>query len=150
MTDTVRAANSGSSSLRSPEPVPVSAHAGNDPGRKTWTLDEAVAVCCAIEEVCPPFGCHVALTGGTLYKRGARKDLDLLFYRIRQEPEIDMDGLWAKLAALGIEKKSGFGWCHKAELAGRKIDCFFPEEQNGEYADDAAEEMIPFDVGEAA
>lgn len=25
--------NSGSSSLRSPEPVPVSAHAGDDPGR---------------------------------------------------------------------------------------------------------------------
>jgi hypothetical protein len=28
--------NPGSTSLRSPEPVPVSAHAGNDPGRK-WT-----------------------------------------------------------------------------------------------------------------
>jgi hypothetical protein len=44
-----------------------------------WTLAEAVEVCRQVEAICPPFGCHVALTGGTLYKDGERKDLDLLF-----------------------------------------------------------------------
>ena len=108
-----------------------------------WTLDEAVSVCRAVEAVCPPFGCHVALTGGTLYKDGSRKDLDLLFYRIRQTPEIDMDGLWAALASIGIEQDRGFGWCFKAKLNGKPIDCFFPEEQGGEYADEAESSFVP-------
>jgi hypothetical protein len=50
----------------------VDGPSGFDPSRKTWTLDDAVAMCCAVEQVCPPFGCHVALTGGTLYKDGGR------------------------------------------------------------------------------
>jgi hypothetical protein len=121
-----------------------------DPGR--WTLAEAVEVCRAVEAVCPPFGCHVALTGGTLYKDGARKDLDLLFYRIRQAPEINMDGLWAALESVGITQLRGFGWCYKAEFGGKPIDCFFPEDQDGEYVTDEDDEpaMVPFDIGEAA
>lgn len=98
-----------------------------------WELPAAVELCKRIEAVCPPFGCHVALTGGTLYKDGPRKDLDILFYRIRQRPEIDMLGLWEALAAIGMEKISGFGWCHKAMYRDRKIDCFFPEQNEGEY-----------------
>lgn len=101
-----------------------------------WTLEDAAAVCRQVEAICPPFGCHVALTGGTLYKDGPRKDLDLLFYRIRQVAEIDMDGLWGALAAIGIEQQSGFGWCFKAKLNGKPIDCFFPEEQGGDYHSD--------------
>lgn len=109
-------------------------------------------MCRAIEAVCPPFGCHVALTGGTLYRDGARKDLDILFYRIRQQPEIDMDGLWSALDAIGIKQERGFGWCFKASFNGKPIDCFFPEEQGGEYVEAEADtsEMIPFDIGEAA
>jgi hypothetical protein len=109
-----------------------------------WTQAEAVALCREVEAICPPFGCHVALTGGTLYKDGPRKDLDLLFYRIRQEPEIDMDGLWAALATIGIEQERGFGWCFKAKYHGKQIDCFFPEEQGGEYeeADEGLVELI--------
>lgn len=107
----------------------------------TWTLTEAVSVCRAVEAICPPFGCHVALTGGTLYKDGSRKDLDLLFYRIRQEPEIDQDGLWAALETIGITKLRGFGWCFKAELNGKPIDCFFPEAPSGEYSEENAAEQ---------
>jgi len=97
-----------------------------------WTQREAIELCRLIEEVCPPFGCHVALTGGCLYKDGDRKDLDVLFYRIRQVEYIDMDGLWQALAKIGIEFDRGFGWCCKATFNGRPIDCFFPEEE-GEY-----------------
>jgi hypothetical protein len=115
-----------------------------------WTLAQAVEVCRQVEAICPAFGCHVALTGGTLYKDGARKDLDLLFYRIRQVDEIDQDGLFAALATIGIEQERGFGWCFKATMNGKKIDCFFPEEQGGEYVRIDEADEIPFDIGEAA
>jgi hypothetical protein len=119
-----------------------------------WTLEEAVEVCRMVEQTVPPFGCHVALTGGCLYKDGARKDLDLLFYRIRQTTEISLDAMWDALAAeCGIKKLSGFGWCFKAELNGKPIDCLFPEEPDGEYAtqfDEVMLDEIPFDIGEAA
>lgn len=97
-----------------------------------WTLIEAIALCIEVESVCQEFGCHVALTGGCLYKRGERKDLDLLFYRIRQQ-KIDMQGLWTALEKIGVQKVSGFGWCHKAKYRGKSIDCLFPEEPEGEY-----------------
>jgi hypothetical protein len=106
-----------------------------------WTQAEAVELCRRIEALCPEFGCHVALTGGTLYKDGPRKDLDLLFYRIRQRPKIDQDGLWIDLeTVLGLKLQRGFGWCFKLEdRFGRKIDAFFPEEQGGEYDEEAAD-----------
>ena len=49
-----------------------------------WTQEEAIALCKKIESIVPLAGCHVALTGGCLYRDGHRKDLDILFYRIRQ------------------------------------------------------------------
>lgn len=97
-----------------------------------WTLEEAVDLCRKIEEVCPTYGCHVALTGGTLYKDGPRKDVDLLFYRIRQVDEIDIEALFSRLRDLYVNKTGGWGWCHKAEYLGKRIDIFFPEEQGGE------------------
>lgn len=98
-----------------------------------WEQWDAIRLCAEIERVCPKFGCHVALTGGLLYKDGPRKDLDILFYRIRQCPRIDMEGLWGALKPLGLEVISGFGWCYKAHIGNKPIDCFFPEEQNGIY-----------------
>ena len=98
-----------------------------------WTQQEAITLCQQIERICPEFGCHVALTGGTLYKNGPRKDLDILFYRIRQTPEIDIDGLFAALAVLEIVRVTDQPqWCIKATFGDKHIDCFFPEEQ-GEY-----------------
>lgn len=93
----------------------------------TWTQEEAIALCKRIEAVCPKFGCHVALTGGLLYKEGRRKDADLIFYRIRQVHEINRDGLWDALELLGVIKYQGWGWCYKARYNGKGIDCFFPE-----------------------
>ncbi len=98
-----------------------------------WTRDQGLALCRAVEAICPAYGCHVALTGGLLYKDGERKDCDILFYRIRQVEKIDEEGLFSALATIGVQKTGGFGWCHKAEFEGRKIDCFFPEESGGEY-----------------
>ena len=96
-------------------------------------LQDGVEICRLIEGVAPEFGCHVALTGGTLYKDADRKDIDILFYRIRQVTEINQDGLFAVLEGLGFKKPTGFGWCFKSEYRGHKLDMFFPEEQGGEY-----------------
>jgi hypothetical protein len=101
-----------------------------------WTFEQAIGLIKEIEEFAPQYGCHVALTGGVLYKHGPRKDLDLLFYRIRQSKTIDTIGLFAHLEGKGICRISGWGWCHKATYClngcgeAKKIDLFFPEEGN--------------------
>jgi hypothetical protein len=92
-----------------------------------WTPQQAVEMCRVIEDICPEFGAHVALTGGTLYKAGTRKDCDILFYRIRQAACIDMAGLWEALGRVGLRVYKGRGWCFKAMWQGRQVDCFFPE-----------------------
>lgn len=99
-----------------------------------WTQAEAIALCREIERVCPPFGCHVALTGGLLYKDGPRKDCDIVLYRIREVDEIDEVGLFNALAAIGVvvhfDNEHDYGgdtWCIKAEHDGRSLDIFFPE-----------------------
>lgn len=100
----------------------------------SWTQQQAIELCKRIEPVCPKYGCHVALTGGLLYKEGTRKDCDILFYRIRQAANIDDEGLFQELDSLGILKKiAGFGWCIKAVCEHGSVDCFFPEELAGEY-----------------
>src|SRR3546814_21088535 len=68
-----------------------------------WTLEDAVALCRKIEKIAPEYGAHVALTGGTLYKDGPRKDVDPIFYRIRQVKEIDRPRLIRALPRIGIE-----------------------------------------------
>lgn len=93
-----------------------------------WTMREAVDLCRKVEAVCPPFGCHVALTGGVLYKEGTRKDLDLLFYRVRQARTVDRAGLFAALKELGLVKLYGWGWCYKATCDGKPVDLFFPDQ----------------------
>ena len=101
--------------------------------KPAWNQQDAIAMCVLIEAICPNFGCHVALTGGLLYKSGERKDCDILFYRIRQVEKIDVDGLFEALLSIGFVKKSGFGWCFKGVYGGKNVDIFFPEEVGGEY-----------------
>ncbi len=101
-----------------------------------WNLWEAIELCEKVESICPKFGYHVALTGGLLYKSGNRKDCDILFYRIRQVEFPNYDGMFDALKAIGLDKFSGFGWCHKAVFNGKPVDMFFPEETGGEYNPD--------------
>lgn len=92
-----------------------------------WLQSDAIKMCKAIEGVCPQFGCHIALTGGLLYKSGPRKDADILFYCIRKWDEIDMDGLIRALAKLGMEFCTRKGWVVKGKWDGKPVDMFFPE-----------------------
>jgi len=92
-----------------------------------WTREQAINFSILVESVCPDYGCHVALTGGSLYKPGVRKDCDILFYRIRQAPAIDEEGLFAALYALGVVCGPRHGWVQKATYQGKQVDMFFPE-----------------------
>ncbi len=103
----------------------------------SWVQEPAIMLCCAVEAIAPQFGCHVALTGGLLYKEGARKDCDLLFYRIRQVDKIDVAGLFRALAAIGIERITNSDvFCVKARHPFGGIDCFFPEVSSGDYGNE--------------
>lgn len=92
---------------------------------------EAIRICVQLEKIAPLCGCHVALTGGSLYKPGLRKDVDLLFYRIRQVSEIDTEKLFAMMEAIGYTKPTGMGWLYKTTMGEIPIDMFFPEEVGG-------------------
>lgn len=97
-----------------------------------WTLDRALPLIRKIEALAPKYGAHVALTGGVLYKDGERKDLDLLFYRIRQVKKIDEEGLIEALKELGVFIGKRHGWVTKATYDGQGIDMFFPERGNSQ------------------
>ena len=101
-----------------------------------WTQAEAIALCIKIEAIAPNFGAHIALSGGCLYKEGSRKDCDLILYRIRQCPKIKFEKLFDALLDIGVEKVSGFGFCHKLEYQGKKIDLLSPEEEGEEYPEE--------------
>ncbi len=92
-----------------------------------WTLPAVMLLARAVEAIAPPFGFHVGLTGGLLYKDGPRKDADLLFYSIRQTVAPDQPGLIAALAGCGVTIKSTHGWMAKAEWRGMPLDLFFRE-----------------------
>ena len=92
-----------------------------------WTQKQAIDFCKMLEAIAPTYGCHVALTGGTLYKDGERKDCDVLFYRIRQIAEVDVEGLIEALGPMGVIPAEDHGWCYKATYQGRAVDFLFPE-----------------------
>lgn len=97
--------------------------------KPTWTWESARDLVRRLESMSPRFGGHIALTGGVLYKDGERRDLDLLIYRIRQEPYFDWQGFFGAMEdELGIKVKSRHGWVVKCEdPMGRMIDFFNPE-----------------------
>lgn len=98
------------------------------PASYDWNLEEAVQFCSMIEVIAPHYGSHVALAGGCLTKRGRRKDVDVMFYTIRQVDEINMEGLKKALTEqLHIKWGKEYGWVHKATYNGKCVDFFFPE-----------------------
>lgn len=91
-----------------------------------WTQLQAIELCRLIEAICPQFNCHVALTGGLLYKAGERKDCDILFYSVRGT-KIDKDGLRLALIEIGFDTFIDYGFVQKSKYQGKPVDVFFPE-----------------------
>jgi hypothetical protein len=120
--------------------------------RATWTQAEAVELCRRIEAVCPEYGAHVALTGGCLYKDGPRKDVDILFYRVRQR-DIDFGSLMAALDEIGIhtglatvsDPDAFMEWCIRGKYEGKPLDLFFPDAPVGDYEHDPQSWAPPAD-----
>lgn len=101
-----------------------------------WTQQEAIALCRLVERYCPVTGCHVALTGGCLYKDGERNDCDLIFYRIRQTPQINTQKLMELLQTqVGFDHITGGGWRYVGYYLGKKVDLLFPEAPASEHDD---------------
>ena len=107
-----------------------------------WTQAQAVAFCCDVEAIAATQGWHVALTGGTLYKAGERKDADVMFYRVRQA-RLEGDELHAAAevllntlaSSLCLQRTTDHWWVRKAiDGAGRHIDFFFPELPENEWS----------------
>lgn len=94
-----------------------------------WTQQEAIDLCIKLESIAPKYGYHVALTGGCLYKDGPRKDLDIVFYDIRNSkskflPLLDFQkALYTELGILCNLKR---GFINKATLSSKPIDFIFP------------------------
>jgi hypothetical protein len=99
----------------------------------SWTQAEAIELCRLLEDVAPSYGAHVALTGGTLYKRGNRRDVDIMFYRIRQKETVDETGLLKRLVDNGFSLRGRYGWVQKATYKGKDVDLFFPNTEVPEY-----------------
>jgi len=93
-----------------------------------WTQAGAIALCRLVERYAPVAGCHVALTGGCLYKDGDRADCDLIFYRVRQVKQIDIQKLLELLQyRVGFDHITGGGWRYIGYFNGMKVDLLFPE-----------------------
>ena len=99
-----------------------------------WSTDQAISWCIELERIAKKHGGHVALTGGTLYGQGLRKDLDIVIYRSADEPKFNWDEFFAEVELfLGITRGTDFGYCKKAKTEdGLDIDFFDPFEE-GEY-----------------
>lgn len=65
----------------------------------TWTQQQALQACRELEPIIAPMGMHVGLTGGCLYKDGARKDMDVILYRHHGAELATFDQFCATLAA---------------------------------------------------
>lgn len=103
-----------------------------------WTREQAIEFCTKLEPIAAKYGGHVALTGGTLYRDGLRKDLDILIYRSRDEPEFKWGEFWAAInTELDVLFTADYGWCKKAKQHGKHIDFFDPHAEAGEHASGA-------------
>lgn len=93
-----------------------------------WTRSEAARLCRRLETFAPDFGAHVALTGGTLYKDGPRKDVDIVVYRIQQRA-LDRKGFIERLRREGFDILGEYGWLQKVATPGdrRPVDLLFPD-----------------------
>lgn len=100
-----------------------------------WTQEEAIELCKGLRWHAQANGGFVALTGGTLYSDGPRKDVDILIYRSADEAEFNWDGFFSDIdLALGIKRGADHGWCKKAKTSDGKCIDFFNPFEGGKHA----------------
>lgn len=93
-------------------------------------LDSAVTLCKSLYEVLSKIGIYPALTGGSLYKGGSRKDIDVVLYRNRQSRDyLDLgdEDLQNALEDCGVKVHGNFGFVMKCEWNAIPVDLLNPE-----------------------
>lgn len=81
-------------------------------------------------------GLHIALTGGSLYKSGARKDIDFVLYHAsgEQRSYTAVEDFFSDLHASGFSNIKNYGRVTKCTYEGQSIDILYPEYMHrGEY-----------------
>lgn len=73
---------------------------------KRWTLAQAIEFCRELEKhlSCQPIVCHVALTGGVLYRGQSDKDLDVVLYPHDSSTPIALHTLCVYLERCGLQR----------------------------------------------
>lgn len=95
------------------------------------TFTHAVYLCKALYNRLSPIGFYPALTGGTLYKKEPkRKDIDIVIYRKRQNPQFEMKDLEEHLIDLGFCDFQYYGFVTKCKWLDINVDLFNPETQS--------------------
>lgn len=91
-------------------------------------LEIAKELCKKIYDNLSPKGVYPALTGGTLYKEGERKDIDILIYFKRQNKPYETIDLRKDLLKIGLtDIRCITGYVTKARYRGVDVDILNPE-----------------------
>lgn len=96
----------------------------------------AISLARNLEKVALACGdCHIALTGGALYKDGSRKDMDFIVYRVRQFEKLDKERFLSYARSVGLKELTDFGFCVKCHYTADdgklySVDLLFPETPN--------------------
>ena len=100
---------------------------------KMASLNDGLELCAILREILSPLHLYPALTGGLLYKRGRRKDIDIVIYRNRQEVDgFEIDSLHEILSESAINITGFHGFVTKAKWKGFTVDLFNPETNTSE------------------
>lgn len=99
-----------------------------------WTKHHAFMLCESMYKLLAPHGYYPALTGGTLYKTGARKDIDVVVFHHRQRHDhVNMQEVITLLAPLVTNVPEFYGFVTKVQLNGIPVDLFDPTAVDGAY-----------------
>lgn len=94
--------------------------------------EAAIEICKEIYPKLSAAGFYPALTGGSLYKEGLRKDVDIVIYRNRQSVlPFEMVEIKDLLIELGFTNLEFFGFVTKSQYKGVSVDIFNPESTAG-------------------
>ncbi len=95
--------------------------------------ETAIEICKEIYPKLSEEGFYPALTGGSLYKEGLRKDVDIIIYRNRQAvSQFEMTDIKDLLIELGFTDLEFFGFVTKSQYRGVSVDIFNPESAGGD------------------
>jgi hypothetical protein len=96
--------------------------------------EDAQELCIKLYRVLSEKGYYPALTGGSLYKKGPRKDIDIVIYRNRQmHVHFELVGIENYLVEAGIHNVKHYGFVSKGKYGALSVDLLNPESSNKEY-----------------